>query len=126
MSDTIPLRYVGKKDFETDHLYGTNITWRRGEVHDVPANKAALLLQHTDVWADARATSKQKKEPVPPAEPTKKATKPEETPAANFATMNLEGLRHYAQVNFNEYLPDDMAVEDARARVVELVRIKGD
>jgi hypothetical protein len=55
---TVPILYVGRKEREQDHLYGTGIVWLPGEVKDVPADKAPLLLRHTDVWIRADVQEK--------------------------------------------------------------------
>ena len=47
----LKVRYVGKKDSETDHLYGTGIVWiGAGDVQEVPADAWLKMAKHTDVW----------------------------------------------------------------------------
>ena len=47
----VQVEYVGAKDQETDHLYGTGITWvGRGDVHTVPATAWDGMKKHPDVW----------------------------------------------------------------------------
>lgn len=45
------IKYVGRKDFKTDNVAGTGLTWGSGDSLEVadPA-KAARLLRHPDVW----------------------------------------------------------------------------
>lgn len=48
---TVQVEYVGLKDEETDHLYGTGITWTgKGDVHAVPASAWEGMSKHPDVW----------------------------------------------------------------------------
>ena len=54
MSENILVEYVGKKASETDHLYGTGITWiGSGDVHEVPAGAWERMKVHADVWREA-------------------------------------------------------------------------
>lgn len=51
---TIPIRYIKKKRRKVDPINDTGIVWRgEGDVQDYPANLAAPLLQHEDVWVVA-------------------------------------------------------------------------
>jgi hypothetical protein len=58
--NTLKVRYVGKKDQETDHLYGTGITWvGLGDVHEVPLTAwAGKMSRHPDVWEVVEEDSK--------------------------------------------------------------------
>ena len=48
---TVKVEYVGLKPSETDHLYGTGLTWQGlGDVQEVPAEAWAKMEKHTDVW----------------------------------------------------------------------------
>jgi hypothetical protein len=51
---TVQIEYVGKKESEKDHNYGTGIEWiGAGDVKEVPADKWELMKKHTDVWREA-------------------------------------------------------------------------
>jgi hypothetical protein len=51
---TVPVEYIGKKDFETDHLYGTGLTWiGQGNIQHVPEAAWAKMKKHDDVWREA-------------------------------------------------------------------------
>lgn len=59
MSETVRVEYVGLKPSETDHLYGTRITWTGlGDIQDVPVAAWEKMARHTDVWkmADVQAS----------------------------------------------------------------------
>jgi len=57
---TEAVKYIGHRASYRDGVYGTNITWQKGETILVQASKAHLMFRHKDVWvmgdkADARA-----------------------------------------------------------------------
>lgn len=46
--------YIGRKEQKGDNVAGTGLVWASGQIHDVPdEKKAAKLLEHKHVWADA-------------------------------------------------------------------------
>lgn len=50
--------YIGHKSIKTDNIAATGLTWQRGEVHEVAdEKKAAKLLEHKTIWADATGKS---------------------------------------------------------------------
>lgn len=52
------IAYIGLKEVKADNVAATGFTWIRGEVHDVAdAVKAAKLLEHPLIWADATGKS---------------------------------------------------------------------
>lgn len=62
--------YIGLKEQKGDNVAGTGLVWTRGQIHEIEdEEKAAKLLAHPLIWADAS----QKYELVP--EPT--VVKPE-------------------------------------------------
>lgn len=59
MSESVLVEYVGKKPAETDHLYGTGITWLGcGDVREVPAAAWVKMKVHADVWREAMPADK--------------------------------------------------------------------
>lgn len=53
VSSTVLVEYVGAKDSETDHLYGTGIVWTgKGDVQEVPAANWSRMKKHVDVWRE--------------------------------------------------------------------------
>lgn len=50
--------YIGHKSIKTDNIAATGLTWQRGEVHEVAdEKKAAKLIEHKTIWADATGKS---------------------------------------------------------------------
>src|SRR5260221_9619778 len=62
--------YIGPRDIKEDNVAGTSLVWTHGQVHEVEdEKKAALLLAHSTVWADA--DKPYKVSPMVHAEPAK-------------------------------------------------------
>lgn len=74
---TIRIGYCGCKPSETDHTYGTGLTWTPGQVHDVPLETWARMAKHTDVWFEVPQEPEPVSAPAPglSAAPAKKAKK---------------------------------------------------
>lgn len=50
--------YIGNKPIKTDNIAATGLTWQRGEIQEVAdEKKAAKLLEHKTIWADATGKS---------------------------------------------------------------------
>jgi hypothetical protein len=123
--ENIPIRYVGKKPEETDHTYGTGLTWTQEDnVKDVPADKAALLLNHPDVWADARAAKEQKKDPVKPVEPPKKMGRDEPIMTPDMRNMDEAAVRHWAKVNLQRELPEGVPLVELKSRAMTMLSLE--
>ena len=46
--------YIGLKEIKADNVAGTRLAWTRGQIHEVEDEvKAALLLKHPTIWANA-------------------------------------------------------------------------
>ena len=46
--------YIGLKQHKADNVAETGLTWERGQIHEVAdEKKAALLLAHKGIWANA-------------------------------------------------------------------------
>lgn len=74
--------YVGLKEQKGDNVAGTGLVWTRGQIHEVEdEDKAAKLLAHPLIWADAS----QNYELVPQP----KAVKPE--PRVSFVPSDATG-----------------------------------
>lgn len=125
---SINIRYIGNKDVQEDHLYGTGIVWTgKGDVRPVPEDKAPFLLQHTDVWKDARSASARKKTPIAATEevPLRYRETDELLPEpVKVHLMPLEDLARYAFSAFGERLAPELNVEQARAEVTHMMRTR--
>jgi hypothetical protein len=62
--------YRGLKEVKGDNVAGTGLTWKRGEIHEINDEaKAAKLLEHPLIWADADKQYEMIPEPkvIPPS-----------------------------------------------------------
>lgn len=79
-STTVLVEYVGLKDREEDHLYGTGLVWiGKGDVQEVPVANWSRMRKHVDVWrlvnlAPAESPLKGLASAAAPASPAPAAT----------------------------------------------------
>lgn len=116
MSETTSIKYIGVRAEYTDGTYGTRIHWLRGESRMVPADKAAKMLRHPDVYVagDAGAPT-----PGVPGEPDKQDDVQDMRDA--IAGMNKKAVLHYAQTKYNMALDKSQPVESLRTAAIQLV-----
>ncbi len=117
----VQIEYVGGRDEHKDNLYGTNLVWEKGQVHNVPANVAARMLAHSDTYKrigdDAPASVVVAEDAKPPEKPT--------IPLPQLANMEKADLITYAKQHYGEILGDDMTVEAMRETVLSFVQGRG-
>lgn len=98
----IPIRYVGPKDTEVEHNYGSWVEFKKNEVAMVPDYAAKMLLErHPGEYQDARHKT-QLGRPITPVEP--EPEKPVEEvvlpPLVHLDVMTKEQIAGYVQRNF--------------------------
>lgn len=120
----IPIRYVGSKPVHEDVLYGTGLVWRPGHVHHVTPEVASWLLQHPDVYEDARSDSAKKKSPIKPSPPpTPRTDHVNEVPLANLTYMTKEQMARYNERYFGERLDaSKMTAAQMRTHIISRMR----
>jgi hypothetical protein len=122
----IDIRYIGIKPEETDHLYGSGLTWKQGEVKPVDVKIARHLLMHPDVWEDARSKAARKKHPVKaeaPALTKRDKTLDHELPLANLAYMTKDQMAQYAARNLGQRInPEEMSEAQMRSFITDRMR----
>ena len=118
----VGIKYVGKKEKHTDHLYGTGLTWVLDQVHNVPDEIADRMAVHTDIYFLCKPF---KDEPV--AEVTEPVIIEQDykPPLPQLDYMGKDELVTYAQQHFGENLSKSMKVENMRARVLNLIQARG-
>lgn len=116
MQDVVPLLYThAKKGLWKDHIYGSGITFKHGEVALVPGHLVEKFLRHPE-FSDARV-GKAKGRPIDTTKP--KVEEKEEEPAlVDLSAMTKDAISTYAKRNFNLELQPTMKKSD----MVELVR----
>ena len=118
-TDLVSVRYIGKREEYTDGAYGTYIKFLQGQSKLVPADKAALMLKHKDVYEPGDSNAKMDR-----AE--KKAKKADEAEANQdlydtINAMDKAGLESYASTNYQIDLDRRKSVTDLRIQVTGLV-----
>jgi hypothetical protein len=119
----VGIKYVGKKEKHTDHLYGTGLAWVLDQVHNVSDAVADKMAVHTDIYFLCKPA-----EGAPEAEVTDHA--PPEQEELQPILPHLDGMGKdelvtYAQQHFGENMSKSMKVENMRARVLNLIQARG-
>lgn len=52
VSGHIAVQYIGRKETYTDHLYGTELSFEKGQVRSLPGDIARKLLRHADMFKE--------------------------------------------------------------------------
>jgi hypothetical protein len=123
----VGIKYIGSRDVYVEGTYGSKIPFKKGEVKLVPAELAAKLVRHPDVYELA---GEDETEGAQAALVDKKDTKneiSEETQAAldAVANMNLNSLRTYTKTHFGQTIEVGVNTVEARAKVVNLIHQYG-
>lgn len=85
------VEYVGAKESETDHLYGTGIMWiGKGDVQEVPAAAWSRMRKHVDVWREYQ-------------KPSEAATSAPAQPPAAFDLATATDEQIHAEVKARSY-----------------------
>jgi len=119
---TVNIKYVGKKEQERDHLYGSGQIWNQGESHPVAAAVASKLLQHPEFIKDD-GQAPQPSLPEEPVEPVSKPPSEEEAefpPMVNIPTMSKAQLVEYAMREYGVDLDPKMKADQLRSAVNQL------
>jgi hypothetical protein len=119
------IKYVGRKDSRDDNVASTGLVWKKGQVHEVSPNKAALLLLHPDIWkvvkggADAIGEAIQETEQVELVEPVEEKAAVEEDPLSKIdvAALSKAELQSYAIRHSNVKLDSRASIETMREQV---------
>lgn len=126
----IPVRYVGLKKRETDHLYGSNVGFLNGKVSQVPDWAAARLLAHPE-FEDARPKDKQGEPIIATREmlADEEAKIREELDAlqahVNIDNMTRDQLSSYAMRTYGVNVDPTDKRDDVVSKVRSLMRARG-
>lgn len=119
----VGIQYIGDRESHHDNLYGTNLTWSPGQVHNVPPAAAKKMLAHSDVYAEVEANGDEEfgdfteddKEPPDKLSPL----------LPNLDGMTKQDMQAYAQQHFGEKLHHAMSEDNMRAKIVNLIGERG-
>jgi hypothetical protein len=122
----VGITYIGKRDVYREGTYGSNIDFNQGETKLVPADLAAKLVRHPDVY---RLADDEEVEGASKALVDKKQSNEidEETQAALDAvnSMNLNAVRTFVKTHFGQTIEVGVNTADARIRAVNLIHQYG-
>lgn len=121
-TNDVPIKYIGKRPTNKDVPYGTLIEWEHGETKMVPAEAAAKMLKHKDVYA----LGKKSKDLAPaPAEPVKDSDEMTEEELIREAVMQIDrkdSLIQFAKQNFSiDIVKGTKTISDLKAEVINLI-----
>jgi hypothetical protein len=114
-----PIKYIGKRPEYVDGTYGTRIHFLQNETKLVPADKAALMLKHADVYVAGKASPKLEEPAVP------KASDEDEDHLQSLrdsiSSMDKESLKEFAQTHYSVKLNGQKGEATLRQEVIGLV-----
>jgi hypothetical protein len=114
------IRYIGNRAEHIDNLYGTNLIWVPGQVHNVAKKTADLMLLHADVYEIAEVI---KGEPTAHVDDKEIVNVPVLLP--NLEGIDATSLKDYAIQHYGEKLAHNMKPENMRAKIVSLIGARG-
>lgn len=134
---TTPVRYIGRRDTFTDRLYGSGLTFVKGQVREVPSKTARNFLRHVDLFKEVtEKDGKPMPQDVESADDTeqlmkeaaaKKAEKIDEVTNVSdlhdqVARMTTKDtLEKFAKDHFNVDLDKRQKVDELKAEVHTLI-----
>lgn len=122
----VPVKYIGKRPFYRDGTYQTGMTFTHGETKPVPAEKAALLLRHPDVYVMGEMSAI-----VVPEEPaaavTKSVKKDDDDQVTQDARDQInamadkDSVANYVLATFAQNLDRRRSLEVLKAEAIRLI-----
>ena len=125
--ETVPVKYIGKRDRYVDGIYGTMITWTKGETILVPAEHAVKMLRHPDVWVkgekkDANAGPDPLAMKAKAKDEGDEEEKLQEARDAIAQMDDVEKVKRFVHDNFTGHkLHPKIGLEKAKAQATQLV-----
>lgn len=131
MGEDIAIKYVSRVHTSFyDRLYGSGLTFERGQSRMVPALLAQSLLTHAGEFELGEAmpkaeavddtkevmTAKQKRD-----DKDREQLNERQDVVDSIQTMDKEALKEYAQQKYGQAIPKTMTVENMRVKVVALI-----
>lgn len=129
---TLAIRYCGKKDGFADRLYGTGLTFEKGQVRHIPAAIARKMLKHPDVYeqvGSAVAIEDDTAKILSGVEEAANKLQDEQNLVADVlmsvSRMDEAALRQFAETKYGQKLNARMRLDTMVARVSEMVEMFG-
>lgn len=115
-----PIKYIGKRPEYTDGTYGTRIHFIQEETKLVPADKAALMLKHPDVYVLGDTTDDLKKPDIAAKGDDETETQLQDL-RDSISSMDKTALKEFAQTHYNVKLNGQRGEKTLRQEVIGLV-----
>lgn len=121
-----PVKYIGKRPTYLENTYSTGILFTQGGTELVPSDKAVLLFKHPDQYVPGEVAETKSKAPAKAVKsPDKKDSEDTEDELQQardlVASMDVDGLKAYAQTHYQQKLHHNVGLEKARAAVTQLI-----
>lgn len=131
----VPVRYCGRRDVWTDHIYGSGLSFTKGQTRSLPAELARKLLRHTDVFVAGEVEAETAAEVEAPEDDTadlleeaeaKRAEQEKERSALQdlrdqVMLMDKTSLERFAKTNYRQDLDKRKAVTALREQVIGMI-----
>lgn len=146
--NSLAVTYTGKEAPFIERNYGSSLSFEPGQTRALPAELAAKLLRHADVFELAAPSKPKKAQTEETAAQTDEATKPKDEvddTATQLAEatkkqdeqgalvnerqnvvdqvnlMDKDALKEYAHIKYGQPLPKTLSVDNMRAKVVGFI-----
>lgn len=113
-----PIKYIGKRPEYVDGTYGTRIHFLQDETKLVPADKAALMLKHADVYVLGDESASLEEPTLPKADDENEEL---QNLRDSISSMNKEGLKEFAKTHYNVKLNGQKGEGALRQEVIGLL-----
>ena len=132
------VKYIGRRSPYLDRLYGTNLSFERGQVRSLPSQIAKKFLRHADMFdtsEDAPDTSQSEKQPDTVLDDTaqtleqaqkllddrrEKDTQRQQL-IDQIMNMDKEGVQQFAKDSYNQVVPKNLSLDNMRAKVLSML-----
>jgi hypothetical protein len=121
---TEPVKYIGHRDSYRDGVYGTNITWQKGETILVQGSKAHLMFRHKDVWVMGDKSDAKLPEVDPLAADKEQRAEEDKIQDARdkLARLDKKSMAKFAIHNFpGQKFPKNIGVEKMREQLDKMI-----
>jgi hypothetical protein len=135
----VPVKYIGRRDTFTDHLYGTGLVFEKGQVRNLPSELARKFLRHGDQFAENVAREGEQQIVQATEEPDQDDTAAKLADAQKLQelerdkesqlqdlkvqvnAMTKASLGQYALTNYQQKLDQSKTVAELRAQVIGMI-----
>ncbi|MBI1625184.1 hypothetical protein [Comamonas suwonensis] len=133
------VKYIGRRSPYVDRLYGTNLSFERGQVRSLPSQIAKRFLRHADMFAsckDEQAASSQDGQSsaqlvddtlqtLEQAQKLQDEQRDKDTQRQQLIdqimNMDKEGVQQFAKDSYNQVVPKNLSLDNMRTKVLSML-----